>query len=134
MFDDVNPGADYTLTADYLDDAPIGDEVTTFDMVLITRHILGQELLDSPYQWIAADVNDSGTISTLDIVAIRKVILQIESEFPNGKRWKFIDGSFTFSSSMNPLLAGYPELINLNNISSDSIDLDFVAIRMGDVN
>lgn len=134
FFDDVNPGADYTLTADYSDDMPIGEEVTTFDMVLITRHILGQELLESPYQWIAADVNDSGTISTLDIVAIRKVILQIESEFPNGKRWKFIDGAFAFSTSMNPLLEGYPELINLNNMSSDSIDLNFVAIRMGDVN
>ncbi len=134
LFDDVNPATDYTLKADYLDDSPIGEDVTTFDMVLITRHILGQELFDSPYQWIAADVNDSGTISTLDIVAIRKVILQIESEFPNGKRWKFIDRSFAFSGSMNPLLAGYPELINLNNINSDYIDLDFVAIRMGDVN
>jgi hypothetical protein len=132
--DDLTLGSDYSISADYDDISPIGESVTTFDMVLITMHILGIELLDSPYHWIAADVNDSGTITTLDIVAIRKVILQIEDEFPNGKRWKFVDRSYEFTSSINPLLDGYPELININNLEIDIIDLDFVAIRMGDVN
>ena len=133
-FNAVSPNGDFTLSADYLGESSIEDNVTTFDMVLITRHILGQELLASPYLWIAADVNDSGTISTLDLVAIRKVILQIEQQFPNGKQWKFVDRSYVFQSGLNPLLEGYPEVINLNNLDEDQTNLDFVAIRMGDVN
>jgi hypothetical protein len=133
-FNAVSPNADFTLSADYLGESFIEDKVTTFDMVLITRHILGQEMLASPYLWIAADVNDSGTISTLDLVAIRKVILQIEQQFPNGKQWKFVDRSYVFQGGLNPLLEGYPEIINLNNLDEDQANLDFVAIRMGDVN
>ena len=133
-FNAVSPNGDFTLSADYLGESSIEDNVTTFDMVLITRHILGQELLASPYLWIAADVNDSGTISTLDLVAIRKVILQIEQQFPNGKQWKFVDRSYVFQSGLNPLLEGYPEVININNLDEDQTNLDFVAIRMGDVN
>ena len=45
----------------------IASAVTTFDLVLISRHILGLEALDSPYKMIAADVNMSGTISTSDV-------------------------------------------------------------------
>lgn len=134
QFDEVVSGSDYTLSAEYTDPSSISNSVTTFDIVMITKHILGQEVFQSPYQWIAADVNDSGTISTLDLVAIRKVILQIEPTFPNNKRWKFIDRSHIFSGSTNPLSNGYPELINLNNLTDELIDLDFVAVRMGDVN
>ena len=39
--------------------------VSTFDLVMMSRHILGLESLDSPYKMIAADVNNSGTITCL---------------------------------------------------------------------
>ena len=60
--------------------------------------------------------------------------LQIEQQFPNGKQWKFVDRSYVFQGGLNPLLEGYPEIINLNNLDEDQANLDFVAIRMGDVN
>jgi len=43
--------------------------VSTYDIVLISKHILGVEALDSPYKIIAADINKSGNVSTLDIGA-----------------------------------------------------------------
>ncbi|MCB0683863.1 MAG: hypothetical protein KDC32_23600, partial [Saprospiraceae bacterium] len=72
---DLAQGGDYSVTPMLDEDADNG--VTTYDLVLITRHILGVDLLDSPYQIIAADANKSNTVSTLDMVDIRKVILQI---------------------------------------------------------
>lgn len=74
-------GGDYSI-------APVLDEgaangVTTYDMVLIQRHILGVGPLPSPYKIIAADANKSGTVTTLDLVAIRKVILVLVDNFPN---------------------------------------------------
>ena len=55
-------GYDYTIIperdGDYL------NGVSTFDLVLISQHILGVQLLDSPYKRIAADVNKSESITT----------------------------------------------------------------------
>lgn len=63
-------------------------------MVLVARHILGTQLLDSPYKIIAADVNRSNTVSTADLVDMRKLILQYEGSFPDNTSWRFIDASY----------------------------------------
>ena len=47
--------------------------VSTFDLVLISKHITGQQPLDFPYKQIAADINNSGNISTFDIIELREV-------------------------------------------------------------
>jgi hypothetical protein len=55
--------------------------VSTFDLVLITRHILGETLLDSPYKLIAADVDNSGYISVSDLIQLRELILSVRTSF-----------------------------------------------------
>lgn len=50
------------------------DGVTTFDMVLAMRHILGADML-SPVQVRAADINRSLTLTTFDVVQMRALIL-----------------------------------------------------------
>jgi len=75
MLPNLTMGGNYTL-------APKKDNnylngVSTFDLVLISRHILGMQNLNSPYKLIAADVNNSGSITTFDIVHLRKLVLQI---------------------------------------------------------
>ena len=133
LIEDLSIGADYTIAPQYLTTNDL-EGVTTYDLVLISQHILGILPFDSPYQWIAADVNDSGSITTLDIVAIRKMILQIDDVFPNGKSWKFIDADFDFPLGMNPLLSGYSEILNVNNLEDALSNLNFLAIKLGDVN
>jgi hypothetical protein len=120
-------GTDITV-APSLDDA-ITNGVTTFDIVKITRHILGIEELDSAYKMIAADANNTATITTLDIVAIRKAILQIETAFPNNTSWRFVDANQVMNSD-NPF--AFAEVININNIDAN-IDANFIAIKVGDV-
>lgn len=64
--------------------------VTVLDLVQIRSHILGiQNIPNKPYGWIAADVNFSGTITTLDMILIRKVILAIDNNFEHGS-WRFV--------------------------------------------
>lgn len=60
-----------------------GNGLTTLDIIAVQRHILGLEILPKPYGWIAADVNGSGTITTLDIVLMRQVILGMSTSFGN---------------------------------------------------
>ncbi len=108
--------------------------VTTFDIVLISKHILGVLPLDEPYKIIAADVNQSNSVTTYDLVALRKIILQVSSNFPNDKAWRFVDGNFTFLSPENPFDAPFPEVLNFNDLNVDVLDADFIAIKLGDVN
>ncbi|MEY3367549.1 MAG: hypothetical protein RI973_704, partial [Bacteroidota bacterium] len=130
----VPAGADYTVTP--ILDEDVTNGVTTFDLVLIQQHILGMQLLNSPYKLIAADANNSGGVTTFDMVVIRKVILLIDSEFPNNTSWRFVDKGYVFPAPQNPWSdpAGFPEVINHNDLTGSSPSADFVAIKIGDVN
>lgn len=123
---------DYTITP-IKDDNPLNG-VSTYDLVLITKHILGVNPLNSPYKLIAADVNKSGTITTFDLVTLRKLILFVVDEFPNNTSWRFIPTDFDFANPANPFETSFPEVININNIANNVPNADFVAIKVGDVN
>ncbi len=127
------PGQDYTLSP-ALDVDPLNG-VTTLDLVLLTRHILGIALLDSPYKIIAGDVNRSNSISTLDVVELQKLILGIIPDFSNNTSWRFVDAAYVFPDPTNPWAAGgFPESIFLFNLQNDVLDADFIAVKTGDVN
>ena len=121
-------GNDITVTPMRNDDAANG--VSTFDLIKISRHILNVELLDSPYKMIAADANNSGNISTVDLVAVRKVILRVEDSFPNNTSWRFIDKDQIFTG--NPLNSVINEVVSVNDISGVQA-ANFVAVKVGDV-
>jgi len=105
---------------------------TTFDLVLISRHVLGISPLGSPYKIIAADANHSQTVTTFDIVEIRKLILFINTVFPHNSSWRFVDESYSFPIPANPFAFVFPEFIEAS--LSEPPPFNFVAIKVGDVN
>jgi len=128
----VPANGDFTVTP--VHDVDPLNGVTTYDLVVISKHILGVDLLDSPYQVIAADANKSNTVTTFDLVELRKLILFINTEFPNNTSWRFVDKDFNFANPANPFASQFPEVINLNNVTAGQLAHDFVAIKVGDVN
>ena len=108
--------------------------VTTYDLVLISQHILAMEFLDSPYKIIAADANKSGSVTTFDIVEIRKLILGIYTELPNNNAWRFVDNAFSFPNPNNPFETAFPETISVADALTNHMDEDFMGIKIGDVN
>lgn len=131
-FFDLDLGYDYTFTPDHNVDPLNG--VTTFDIVLMTKHILNITPFDSPYEYIAADVNNNGSVTTADVVQLRQMILQIFSEFPSNSSWRFVEASHSFDDPTDPWSPMYPEFYNINDLSADMMDVDFVAVKTGDVN
>jgi hypothetical protein len=125
-------GQDYTITPMLDEDADNG--VTTFDLVLITRHILGIDLLDSPYKIIAADANNNQSVTTFDMVLIRRIILQIDQEFADNTSWRFVDKDYVFPDQYNPWQEVFPEVLSYNNLNVDDLNADFVGVKVGDVN
>jgi hypothetical protein len=103
-------------------------------LVLISKHILGLEPLSTPYKMIAADANKSGSITTFDIVEIRKLILGIYTELPNNTSWRFVDAKFAFPDMNNPFKTSFPENITIANIQNNLLAENFVAMKIGDVN
>ncbi len=131
-FDDVPLGYDYTLTPQLNEDPLNG--VTTYDLYLLQRHILNIEPLGSPYKLIAADANNSGSVTVSDVVTIRKVILHIDDNFSNNTSWRFVEGNYSFPDPANPFAEPFPEVYNVNNLNTGSQIPDFKAVKIGDLN
>ncbi len=131
-FSSVPIGNDVTITPSK-DVDPLNG-VTTFDLVLITKHILAVNKLNSPYKIIAADANKTGTVTTSDLVQLRKLILHIDDNFSNNTSWRFIDKDFDFPNEENPFETNFPEVVNINNVPSNVLNAHFVAVKIGDVN
>jgi hypothetical protein len=132
QFPNLPPGYDYTIKPNKNND-PING-VTTFDLVLISKHILRVRLLDSPYKMIAADANNSGTITTLDLIQLRRLILRMDENLRENTSWRFIPASYEFPDPQNPWKEKWPEIANLNNLLLSFEACDFIGIKIGDVN
>ncbi len=72
----LDPASEFFFSGGKADNTSAG--ISILDLVLISEHILGIAPLASPASMIAADFNRSGSITTFDIVQIRKVLLGIE--------------------------------------------------------
>jgi hypothetical protein len=133
LFVDALPvGSTYTLAPEK-DDNPLNG-VTTYDLVLISKHILGIEPFDSPYKMIAADGNRSGSITTFDIVEFRKLILGIYNEMPGNTSWRFVDKDYVFQNSSNPFQDSFPETKSIQDMELANFNDNFVGVKIGDVN
>lgn len=106
--------------------------VSTLDLVMIQRHILGLQAIDSPYKLLAADINNSRSITAADLVNLRKVILGISTEFDNNTSWRFVPSAYVFQDASNPF--DFPSKINIDSIFEDKSNVNFTAIKVGDIN
>lgn len=108
--------------------------VSTFDLYLISRHILGVELLNSPYKMIAADGAGNGNVTSFDILELRKQILGI-SNIPVS--WRYFGDNYAFSNPANPFANGTLYTAGISDtepVSSQSNIANFIAVKIGDVN
>ncbi len=131
-FTSVPMGSNVTVTP-AKDNDPLNG-VTTYDLVLISKHILGLEPLTTPYKMIAADANRSGSITTFDIVEFRKLILGIYEELPANTSWRFVNKAFSFPNAANPFQSTFPENMSISNLAASYMNGDFVGVKIGDVN
>ena len=125
-FDD--PGFKNGLLFPEKNDDPLAG-VSTKDLLLIQYHLLGKRPFDSAYDFIAGDVDNNQRLSVGDLLALRKLILGIHSDFPNGQQsWRFHLGDESLDIN-NPF-----ELVETIVVEDESrSDYDFDAIKIGDL-
>jgi len=107
--------------------------ISTYDLVLISRHILGAERFHSPYQFIAADVDNSQSVSILDLIQLRRLILLADNTFPKNTSWRFVAEQYEFPVPDNPWHQRFPELLRLRDFSERVTDANFTAVKIGDI-
>ncbi len=130
-FDNLETCVSYEVTASK-DAFPVNG-VTALDLALIQRHILNVVGLDSPNKLIAADANNSGTITTTDLVELQQLILGNIDEFINNTSWKFYDSNYTFINPLNPLSENYATPMDIDFLTNNTI-VNYTGIKIGDVN
>jgi hypothetical protein len=92
---------------------------------------LGLSSLSSPYHELAADVNASGTVSTLDLTLARQLILGMRDDFADVAE---DDGGLWRCAIAGLEDAAYQGSYDYSPLSSDQTGQDFHCFRRGDVN
>lgn len=121
------------LITPQLDTQPLNG-ISTLDVVLISRHILGIQPLNSPYNRIAADINHDNKITLADVLWLKRLILGIDSTFTNNTTWRFVPESYQFPVPTNPWFEPFPEVLNVTQFSDFILYANFIAVKIGDVN
>jgi len=130
---EIPVGSSYTITPSY-DSNPLNG-ISTYDGVLIAKHMLGTELLNTPYKLIGADVDHDGFVGINDIRESRRLILGIYTDLPKNTSWRFVPADYVFPNPNFPSFPPFPEKIKVENITDTTpVEYEFISIKIGDVN
>ena len=136
VFTGIPTSVDYFITAEY--DECHYSGVSIADILMISNHIVGINNFDDARQYIKADCNGSGTISTFDIIQLRQIILQSINNLPSRDSYLFVDDSFSYpANNPNPFDytgTGTPLVVEIPFLSVNFVAPDIIGLKMGDVN
>lgn len=113
-----------------------GCGVSTFDMVMISKNVLGIQPLSYPFGFVAGDVTNSMTVNVADITEIRKCLLGIQANFGINSvpAWWYIRESYSFPSINmfnNDFQSENSSPVPSNGQGDYGV---FYAVKTGDVN
>ncbi|WP_026232114.1 T9SS type A sorting domain-containing protein [Neolewinella persica] len=128
-FTNLTLGGDYTVQPDF--DAPVNlRNVKSSDLVKMISVILGTESFDSPYDYVAADVNRDRYLDIFDVLNTSKLILGQIDQFAGGASWVFVPTG-TVINAADPYRTAFPEVYNVNDLAATLRNVNFVAIEIG---
>jgi len=121
---------DYVINPEYSSSPLQG--LSLADIITLAKHLMGVDTLDTPYQYIAADVDQDGNLDDDDMMMMHMTLLGLESAYPNGMSWRFVPRDFVFPD-VYPLSVNFPETITINGLDEDIDDADFIGVKLGDL-
>lgn len=125
----VTAGADATIEPGKNTDWTEG--VTTADAFYTLQHVAGTRLFQSPYVRIAADANNDNDVTTFDGFQILQLAVGNLSSLSGNTSWRYVPATPVLP--FNPFAAGFDEDFNWGSVASDSLQIDFIAIKTADV-
>jgi hypothetical protein len=131
-FSGLSTGKNYIL--DFAKTSSILNGLSTFDLLQVQKHILNREILKSPFKMLAADVNNSGSISTSDLISLKRALLGLTTSFEKVPIWQFVPFENGFINISSPLLGLNLNAFLVQNLQLPILDKDFIGVKAGDIN
>ncbi len=129
----VPTGGNYTVVPSY--DLFYLNGVDEADVELLSNLILAAEEYESYLQFFAADVISSGIVSTIDLVELMRLVDGTILTFPNNTSWRFFSNDSQYPDPDDPFAeVNILETIELLDLQSDSLGVDFTGVKIGDLN
>lgn len=119
-FQPVPAGNTYTIKADGGLTLPYSTSM--FQIVTVMRHILGIAPLESPLLEWMADFNNSGSVSTLDAVAMQRAILSIDTPYQDGADWVLVPTDYDTEGG---------EPMGISITPATDVELSYYLLRKG---
>jgi hypothetical protein len=139
--DDTDASGDYELetTGGNLTVTPTKNDnprqgVDAADAARIRQHALGTLPFNDGYKVIAADVNESNSVTSVDAVIVQQALLGNAGagNLLDNPAWRFVEAAHIFANENAPW--GFPSNVALTGVAEAIPDVDFVGVKMGDVN
>lgn len=131
-FTDLATDASYRLRAKR--ETSFKEGLSTIDIIHLVQHITKRNPLTDPYTQIAADVNGDNRISILDVIALQKLIINVQQDIDTNEPWRFVPKDFIFPDPLDIFDNGFPEFKDIRGLQEDYWSADFIAIKVGDIN
>ena len=112
--------------------ADANEDVSVMDLVLLKDHILGIKKFDNAFQYLAADVNKSKSLSIADLLQIKLIILGLQTTWPNNNTWNFVNKTSIYS----PLQSIWDDKISEMELTQDlpdSVLVELIGVKTGDI-
>jgi len=126
-------GCSYELVPGFDDQAKTG--INTIDALLVGGQVDNILALTSPYKLLAADVDNSGNLSSSDVLSIVKLVLGAQDAFPGKPVWQFVPKNYVFPDPLKPWSVSVPHATTFClSGAMPAPPANFVGIKTGDVN
>lgn len=128
-FSNLNSGSNYFTGV--FKDGQTTCGLDVYDRIAIQNHINGDPLIESPYQLLAADVNNDQTVDSEDYEYLSAMFVNDgNTDFPID--WKFVSTDIIFPDPTDPynLATGSR---SYQPLTSSQFNQDFIGVKTGDV-
>ncbi len=130
LFEHLSTFNNFTVTPTKTDEW--ADHLDLLDYWLLSSYLAGQSSL-SPYQLIAADINNSKDINQNDLDLLFDIIQKKIDNVPNSQPWQFVKSDYEFPIPTNPWFENFPSSITYFDVETNKENQDFYGVKVGDL-
>ena len=123
----------YEVSPEKTDDVLEGIDEADFNLLM--AYVRGDTIFSDPLQFLAADVNSDQVVDIEDAFMLFSVMTGASENFTDNRSYLFIpqDTPMPDVRSGNVLLEEWKQSVTLNPLSKDMDNVDFIAIKIGDI-
>lgn len=134
-FSEVRSGNTYRVTPSKKGD--FMDGITIEDFNLLINFLDKKDTFKYPAQYLAADITGNDTIDLEDVLTLGNYLASKGAWVDSSQAvWRFIPSTFNLNnlSIKNNSIEHVPGYLDFKNIDRSRYDVDFVGIKLGDIN